>query len=488
MSRATALVSRTVSIDKTPAASPQGTEQDEEDLPPLAGEDSDPDPKDAIKTSIKLREAVPAAATAQALDRPAAIQVAAPHLETRLTSQSVQTASTVPEDHTQERSQRLHPMALSDQTTQYDEDGEEIPLLVDVDSDSDDEEHDIKAATNPVTLVDSPDVITGLPAMLDRLRVAPATSDLSSHIDSSSVIDPPVQASTTSGRAAPAVPAAPTTATEGQQQTKNSINPDLLGSSKFKVREAEKAFVYVDTTYEAVTKDTLQAPDLQVQSAHMLSLGFTQLRTDSCIFNKQDGDKATLVVLYEDDMMIAASHQEEFDQFVRLVSDNRKITHLPPDILGVSGLGTRAEDRTAQSKIMRHASDDERKELRADPHMPVITHLSNRLLAYVDSDHSYDPADDRKSYSGAVLSCDSGPIAWVSPTHLSTSSTTAESKLTAMYSVSQLNKELECGDLMVPTEIPEDDIVCEHHVRNSVLHGRMKHIDIADHVSKDWHA
>ena len=48
-------------------------------------------------------------------------------------------------------------------------------------------------------------------------------------------------------------------------------------------------------------------------------------------------------------------------------------------------------------KIMRNSFDDERKELRADPHMPVITHLSNRLLAYVDSDHSYDPADDRKT-------------------------------------------------------------------------------------------
>ena len=83
-------------------------------------------------------------------------------------------------------------MALSDQTTQYDENGEEIPLLVDVDSDTDDEEHYIKAATNPVTLVDSPDVFKGLHAMLDRLRVAPATIDLSSHIDSSSVINPPV--------------------------------------------------------------------------------------------------------------------------------------------------------------------------------------------------------------------------------------------------------------------------------------------------------
>ena len=68
------------------------------------------------------------------------------------------------------------------------------------------------------------------------------------------------------------------------------------------------------------------------------------------------------------------------------------------------------------------------------------------------------------------------------------SSTTAEIKLPAMYSVSRLNQALEYGDPMVPTEIPEDDIVCEHHVRDSVLHGRMKHIDIADHVYKDWHA
>ena len=82
-------------------------EQDEADLPPLAGEDSDPDPKDAIKTSIKLREAVPAAASAQGLDPLAAIQVVAPHLETRQTSQSVKTAATDPEDPTQECSRSM---------------------------------------------------------------------------------------------------------------------------------------------------------------------------------------------------------------------------------------------------------------------------------------------------------------------------------------------------------------------------------------------
>ena len=42
------------------------------------------------------------------------------------------------------------------------------------------------------------------------------------------------------------------------------------------------------------------------------------------------------MVLYEDDMIIAASHQEEIDQFVRLDADTRKITYLPPEILGVS--------------------------------------------------------------------------------------------------------------------------------------------------------
>ena len=108
------------------------------------------------------------------------------------------------------------------------------------------------------------------------------------------------------------MPDAPTTATEGQQQTKNSINPDLLGSNKFKVRKAEKAFVSVDTTYEAATKYTLQAHDLQVRAAHMIPLASRSYApTPPSIFNKQDGDKATLVVLYASSSPYACHHSPE---------------------------------------------------------------------------------------------------------------------------------------------------------------------------------
>ena len=48
--------------------------------------------------------------------------------------------------------------------------------------------------------------------------------------------------------------------------------------------------------------------------------------------------------------------------------------------------------------------------------------------------------------------------------------------------------ELGYGDPDSPTDILEDNIACEQYVRNPVLHGRMKHIDIAYHAVKDWHA
>jgi hypothetical protein len=119
--------------------------------------------------------------------------------------------------------------------------------------------------------------------------------------------------------------------------------------------------------------------------------------------------------------------------------------------------------------------------------------LRNRLIAYVDSDHATDP-DDRKSTSGYVIFCNSGPIAWASSKQKSTSSSTAESEFKAMHKVSQevmflrqLIQVLGYGDSLEPSDILEDNVACEQYVRNPVLHGRMKHIDIAYHVVKDWH-
>ena len=323
----------------------------------------------------------------------------------------------------------------------------------------------------------------------------------------------------------------------------------------------------------------------QMVCQFLLSLGFNQLRTDSCIFIKRDGDNVMIVVLYVDDMVIAASRKEEIGQFVRLVSDRFLITQRPLEhILGIRVSDTRATDGcmsldldaytelmltrrvdclsgrasstplphgTVLSKTMCPTTEEERKEMQTVPYRPVIgelmylanalrpdimfatnlcarymanpgrqhwealkhilkylarlphvsivycapaAHLRNRFIVYVDSDHASDP-DDRKSTSGFVIFYNGGPIAWVSSKQKSCSSSTAESEFKAMHKVCQevmflrqLNQELGYGDPMEPTEILEDNIACEQYVRNPVLHGRMKHIDIAYHVVKDWQA
>ena len=323
----------------------------------------------------------------------------------------------------------------------------------------------------------------------------------------------------------------------------------------------------------------------QLVRQFLLTLGFAQLRTDSCIFIKRDGDIVMIIVLYVDDIVIAATRKDDIEQFVHLLSKRFKITQRPLEyILGLRVSDTRADNGrisldlnaytellltrhadclsgrssstplphgTILSKTMCPTTEEERMEMRTIPYRPVIgetmylanalrldimfatnlcarymsnpgrqhwdalqhllkylarvpqayleysppaAHLRNRLVAYVDSDHATDP-DDRKSTSGYVIFCNSGPIAWASSKQKSTSSSSAESEFKAMHKVSQevmflrqLLRELGYGDPREPTDILEDNIACEQYVRNPVLHGRMKHIDIAYHVVKDWHA
>ena len=598
-------------------------------------------------------------------------------------------------------------------------------------------------------------------AKLNASKAQAITSQATKVSSHSSSRNPPAPAGSTSGRAAHTVPA-PTTATEGQKQAKQSREPEFWRSTNVKVREAEQAFVtggYYDNAYESVVKDTLSAHDLQAQAEaipdggpdchaptdkqamrgpdreswtaskrlelqslyrlgtfevvdalpagrrplgfkwvhkvktengrpikfksrltvmgchqragidfsetfspvarlaalrliialgvtenfhywqcdvgnafpnadvdeeiymkappemnlpegkflrlkkalyglkqasrqwhqlvrqFLMSLGFEQLRTDSCIFIKRDGDNVMIVVLYVDDMVIAATFQDEIKQFVKLLSDRFTITQRPLEhILGLRVSDTRDDngrislDLDAYTELMltRHAdclsgrtsstplphgtilsktmcptTEEERAEMRTIPYRPVIgeamylanalrldimfatnlcarymsnpgrrhwdalqhllrylarvprasieysppaAHLRNKLIAYVDSDHATDP-DDRKSTSGYVIFCNSGPIAWASSKQKSTSSSSAESEFKAMHKVSQevmflrqLIQELGYGDSLEPSDILEDNVACEQYVRNPVLHGRMKHIDIAYHVVKDWHA
>ena len=317
----------------------------------------------------------------------------------------------------------------------------------------------------------------------------------------------------------------------------------------------------------------------------LLDLGFDQLRTDSCIFIKRDGDEVMIIVLYVDDMVLAASSKEDIEAFVKIFSRKFKITQRQLEhVLGLRVLDTRTRDGkitldlnaytemmlgrhsdllrgratstplphgTKLSKLMSPATEEEREQMYAIPYRQVIgeamylanalrldiqfgtnlcarymsdpgaehwdalqhilkylhriphayleykppaEHLRNKLIAYVDSDHASDP-DDRKSTSGFVIFLNGGPIAWASTKQKSVSSSTAESEFKAMHKVSmevmylrQLMHELGYGDPDSPTDILEDNIACEQYVRNPVLHGRIKHIDIAYHVVKDWHA
>jgi hypothetical protein len=317
----------------------------------------------------------------------------------------------------------------------------------------------------------------------------------------------------------------------------------------------------------------------------LLSLGFSQLRTDNCIFIKRDGDVVMIIVLYVDDIVIAATQDEDIRKFAQMFAERFTITQRPLEhILGLRVTDTRDEDGrmsldlnaytdmmikrhedalsgrvsstplpqgTRLSKAMCPTTEEEQEAMREIPYRGVIgesmylanalrldiqfatnlcarymsnpglehweslryvlkylkrlphayleyrapeEHLRNKLIAYVDADHASD-IDDRKSTSGYVIFFNSGPIAWASTKQKSTSSSSAESEFKAMHKVSQevmflrqLLEELGYGNRQVPTDILEDNVACEQYVRNPVLHGRMKHIDIAYHIVKDWHA
>jgi hypothetical protein len=109
----------------------------------------------------------------------------------------------------------------------------------------------------------------------------------------------------------------------------------------------------------------------------------------------------------------------------------------------------------------------------------------------VDADHASD-VDDRRSTSGYVFFFNSAPISWATGKQKSASSSTSESEFKATHKGAceamheiQFNTELGFPPAG-PITLFEDNTACEAFVRNPVLHGRMKHIDIAYHVVKEW--
>jgi len=117
----------------------------------------------------------------------------------------------------------------------------------------------------------------------------------------------------------------------------------------------------------------------------------------------------------------------------------------------------------------------------------------NVLVAYCDSDHASD-VDDRRSTLGHVHFLNGGPIAWATRKQKSASSSSAESEFKATHSCTldtvafrMLLDELGYTQFNPTVEYGDND-ACSAFVKDPVLHGRMKHIDIAYHVVKDYQA
>ena len=122
---------------------------------------------------------------------------------------------------------------------------------------------------------------------------------------------------------------------------------------------------------------------------------------------------------------------------------------------------------------------------------PPEAWLRGRFVAYVDSDHAGD-LDNRRSTFGFVIFFNGGPVAWSTGKQKSASSSSAESEYKALHKLvleimflRQFAEEL--GYVQdSPTIIFEDNDACAAFASDPLIHGRMKHIDIAYHVIKDY--
>ena len=324
---------------------------------------------------------------------------------------------------------------------------------------------------------------------------------------------------------------------------------------------------------------------------HLIQLGFTQLKSESCVFVRRDLSnpaRVIIVVLYVDDLAIAATLRIDIDGFVAALRARFKITDRPLEwILGMHVQDRRAVDNTITldlnaytdkmleeldefipagrsvstpmdptvrlSKAMEPANEKEIEFMSEIPYRKVIgmgmylinalrldfavafnfaarymanpgpAHWAalqrtlkrlatvphaylryskpdpayrNRLVAYSDTDHAGD-VDDRKSTAGHVVFLNGAPISWSVRKLKSMCGSSAESEFKGLHLTSmdvmhqihfmdELGYSQSCLVPRLPTPIHEDNDACIAFVRNPVFQSRMKHIDIAYHVVKEF--
>jgi hypothetical protein len=318
----------------------------------------------------------------------------------------------------------------------------------------------------------------------------------------------------------------------------------------------------------------------------LLEQGFDQLRTDNCVFIYRIDGHTLIIVLYVDDMVLAATTPALIKGFLEQCRQRFNITDRSLEwILGMRFRDTRTIDGkitldlddyadsmlqrlapyipdgravstpiahgTKLSKTQAPATPEEHEQMSTLPYRSIIGMLMylvnairldlayavntcarymanpgpahwaalqrilkrlhtapharlcfiaptdsshrNVILMYGDSDYASD-IDDRKCMSGGISFVNGGPVWWMSRKQKSQASSTGEGEFKAQHELAkeamferQFYEELGFKQHR-PTTLYGDNDACTAFMKNPVLHGRMKHIDIAYHTVKDWTA
>jgi len=141
----------------------------------------------------------------------------------------------------------------------------------------------------------------------------------------------------------------------------------------------------------------------------------------------------------------------------------------------------KAVHHVAAERILRYLMKTSKLKL-------VLGGPDSKINAYTDADHAGDPAD-RISVTGYLFTW-GGAISWSSKKQQSQANSTTESEYYALGMtnreylwIMQLLKELEVQQEQ-PAIVWCDNQGCVNIAKNPVEHGKMKHIDIAYHLSR----
>lgn len=311
---------------------------------------------------------------------------------------------------------------------------------------------------------------------------------------------------------------------------------------------------------------------------YLSNLGLKNTEIDPCVYVNTKNNKLIILVIYVDDLLIAAEDIDTINDIKRSLSAKFKMRDLghASHILGISveregpigkikltqkkyvtdllekfgmsnskSVSTPLNPNEKLTKDMGPKSENEREEMKRKPYRelvggliylangtrpdltfatsalsrfcvdPGIAHwrAAKRVLSYlkgtleygityektdkgmeafVDADWASD-TDDRKSYSGNVIMIANGPISWEAKKQKSVALSTMEAEYMAMSEVVKeiiylrrlLNHMKMSSMVKSATTVFCDNQSAIKLTKNSVYHGRSKHIDIRYHFVRE---